>query len=116
MASQPWPFYDSALYPAVKNQLMMGYLVRTQAEYKALDNDVKRTLTGLGIAIAQCRDESEGLTMVALGERIGLDSGCICILESGKMLPQDITKGVRHCLGKIKKSRHIKNILKDIPR
>ena len=116
MASQPWPFYGSANNSTSKNQLMMGYLVRTKAEYRGLNLEMKHVLMSLGIEIGQRRDENEGLTMVALGERIGLDPGCICILENGKMLPQDITQDIRKCLFKIKKSRDIKKILKQIPK
>ena len=109
-----WPFYGSANNTTSSNQQMVGYLARTKTEYSDLDIEIKRILCGLGIEIAQCRDENEGLPMSLLGEKIGLDSGCICILENGKMLPQDITKEIRHCLGKIRKSKHIKRILKQI--
>ena len=81
---------------------MISYLLRTEKQQKATHIKVQRVMQGLGIEIAQCRSENMGLTMGQLGRVIGLDSGFICLLEEGMVMPLDITPDVRKCLRKIK--------------
>jgi len=102
MAVPVWPFYGSVTTTTSGNQAMIGYLIRTETAHKALHSATKRNLIGLGIEIAQCREENLGVARSQLAQQIGLDGGFICLLEDGKVLPVDITKDVWARLRKIK--------------
>lgn len=102
MATPIWPFYGSTSDTVSSNQAMVGYLVRTERAWMALEIPTQRMLQGLGIEIAQCREENLGIAMSELAERIGLDRGFICLLENGKILPADITTVVWTRLKRIK--------------
>ena len=106
MSAVPWPMYGSTTTSTGSNQAMVAYLVRTEAAHKALHSDTRRNLQGLGIELAQCREENLGVTMGQLAQRIGLDSGFICLLEEGKVMPLDITKDVWERLRKVKGFRY----------
>ena len=102
MSAVPWPMYGSTTTSTGSNQAMVAYLLRTGERHKALHSETKRNLIGLGIELAQCRDENLGVTMGQLAMQIGLDTGFICLLEEGMVMPQDITKDVWERLRKIK--------------
>jgi len=106
MATPLWPFYGSVTTTTDSNQAMVGYLLRTETAHKALHNETKRNLQGLGIEIAQCREENLGIPRVQLARRIGLDSGFLCLLEEGKVLPLDITEDIWERIRKIKGFRY----------
>ena len=102
MSAVPWPMYGSTTTSTGSNQAMVAYLVRTEAAHRALHSETRRNLQGLGIELAQCRNENMGLAMSQLAQYIGLDSGFICLLEEGKVLPLDLTKDVWERLRKVK--------------
>ena len=106
MSAIPWPMYGSTTTSIGSNQAMIAYLLRTGDRHKALHIDTKRNLIGLGIELAQCREEDLGLAMSQLAQQIGLDSGFICLLEEGKVMPVDITKDIWKRLRKIKGFRY----------
>jgi len=102
MTAVPWPMYGSTTTSTGSNQAMVAYLVRTEAAHRALHSETRRNLQGLGIELAQCREENLGATMGQLARQIGLDPGFICLLEEGKVMPTDITKDIWERIRKVK--------------
>ena len=91
-----WPFghnNDSLS----SNQRMVGKLLETQTAREALSETDKRSMQALGIEVAQLREEA-GMTFADVMEVTGLDRGFLCILESGAVLPTEVTDDVLSAL------------------
>ena len=84
-----WPFghnNDSLS----SNQRMVGKLLETQTAREALSETDKRSMQALGIEVAQLREEL-GMTLSDAMQATELDKGFLCMLESGSVLPTEIT-------------------------
>ena len=87
-----WPFghnNDSLS----SNQRMVGKLLETKEAREALSEADKRSLQAVGIEVTQLREEA-GMTLADVMHATGLDRGFICMLESGSILPAEITDDV----------------------
>ena len=87
-----WPFghnNDSLS----SNQRMVGKLLETKEAREALSEADKRSMQALGIEVAQLREEA-GMTLSDAMQATKLDRGFICMLESGSVLPTEITADV----------------------
>ena len=81
---------------------MVKYILHTEDAYKELPKETIQKLKGIGIEIAQCREEETGLSAVALAKEIHLKHGFLILLEEGRVLPDDITPKVWKSIYKIK--------------
>jgi hypothetical protein len=84
-----WPFghnNDSLS----SNQMMVGKLLATKEAREALSDADKRSMQALGIEVAQLREEA-GMTFSDAMQATELDRGFICMLESGSVLPTEVT-------------------------
>ena len=87
-----WPFghnNDSLS----SNQRMVGKLLATKEAREALSETDRRSMQALGVEVAQLREEA-GMTFTDMMEATGLDRGFLCMLESGSVLPNEITTDV----------------------
>ena len=75
------------------NQRMVGKLLETKEAREALSYTEKRSMQALGIEVAQLREEA-GMTLSDAMQATELDRGFICMLESGSVLPTEITTDV----------------------
>jgi len=87
-----WPFghnNDSLS----SNQRMVGKLLETKEAREALSETDRHSMQALGVEVAQLREEA-GMTFTDMMEATGLDRGFLCMLESGSVLPNEITTEV----------------------
>ena len=75
------------------NQRMVAKLLETKEAREALSEADKRSMQALGIEVAQLREEA-GMTLSDAMQRTELDKGFLCMLESGSVLPTEITDDV----------------------
>jgi len=100
-ASHTWPVFQDGTSSTSESQIMIAYLLKNKEAYAKLSLYVQRQLTGLGIEVTQCREESMGLSMRQLGQTIDLASGFIALLEAGRIMPNDLTGSVWDCIDRI---------------
>lgn len=96
-----WPFRDSAMdaeTTVTMNQRMIGQLLQREVQAANLPAWQSRSLIGLGIEVAQSREENTGLSLKEAGKRSGLDPAFLAIIEAGKAVPEEITSDVLKAL------------------
>ena len=75
------------------NLRMVAKLLETKEAREALSEADKRSMQALGIEVAQLREEA-GMPLSDAMQRTELDKGLLCMLESGPVLPTEITDDV----------------------
>ena len=105
--AKTWPFGHSGKEGEdniTVNQRMVRKLIKRKTRAAQLAPWQVTSLTGLGIEVSQSRDENVGTSLKEAARRGGLDPAFLAIVESGKALPEEITKDVLKSLSRSVKS------------
>jgi len=95
------------------NQRMVGQLLKRKTEITNLPLEESRSLIGLGIEVSQSREENAGLSLKEAAKKGGLDPAFLAIVESGKAVPDEITKEVLRSLSRAAKAeaKHLESAM-----
>ena len=89
-----WPFRTEGTKISANQEMIHELLKRKNTNISTQDADTMQTL---GIKFEEQR-YAHGLTRTEIGRMTGLASGFLCMLETGHLLPSDITDEVIEAL------------------
>ena len=103
-----WPFRPHTNDTSVStNQRMIHHLLVYKSQQEALTTQERRDIMALGIDLAE-RRELAGINLTIAAQQSDLDSGFLCILETGAdsmssivVMPYDLTDDVMDALKKV---------------
>jgi len=89
-----WPFYTEGTSTSANQEMVHELLKRKHVNLSTEDAD---KMKALGIKFEEQR-YVHGLTRTEIGRMTGLATGFLCLLETGHLLPSDITAEVIEAL------------------